>query len=246
MVVVDDRGMLTEARIREDIQPAGLDWISALRAPALRKLVDAGAFQPSLFDDRDMAEITCAAQYPGERLMVCRNPLLAAERARTREALLQATEADIRAVEAATRREKRRLEGDLAITRRLDRVLARRKMGKRFDAAVRDDGFNRTRNADSIAADDTVPAHKSLAGVERAFRTLKTVGLKVRPVHRRLTDRRLTDRVRAHVLLCTLAWYVERHMRDALKPPLFHGELPPRPSRRRSRPIRPRPGRRSG
>ena len=244
VVVVGDRGMLTEARIREDIQPAGLDWISALRAPALRKLVDAGAFQPSLFDDRDMAEITCEAQYPGERLMVCRNPLLAAERARTREALLQATEADIRAVEAATRREKRRLTGEPAITRRLDRVLSRRKMRKHFDTAVRDDGFTWTRNADSIAAeaaldgfyivrtnlpastlaaDDTVRAYKSLAGVERAFRTLKTIDLKVRPVHHRLADR-----VRAHVLLCTLAWYVEWHMRDALKPLLFHDEAPPR------------------
>ena len=243
VVVVGDRGMLTEARIRDDIKPAGLDWISALRAPALRALVDAGAFQPSLFDERDMAEITCETQYPGERLMVCRNPLLAAERARTRQALLQATEKDIREVEAAARRDKRRLKGETAIRRRLDRVLARRKMRKHFDIAVRDDGFTWSRNADSIAAEaaldgfyivrtnlpacvldagDTVRAYKSLARVERAFRTLKTVDLKVRPVHHRLADR-----VRAHVLLCALAWYVEWQMRDALKPLLFHDEAPP-------------------
>ncbi len=244
VVVVGDRGMLTEARIREDIEPAGLDWISALRSTAIRQLVAAEAFQPSLFDERDLAEITCEELYPGERLMVCRNPALATERARTREALLQATEAGLRAVDAATRREKYRLKGKLAITRRLDQVLGKRRMRKHFIVTVRStrftwkrdtagiaaeaalDGFYIVRTSlpeTTISADETVRSYKSLARVERAFRSLKTVDLKVRPVHHRLADR-----VRAHILLCTLAHYVEWHLRDAWKSILFHDEGPPR------------------
>ena len=246
VVVVGDRGMLTEARIREEIKPAGLDWISALRASAIRQLVDAGTVQLSLFDERDLAEVSDPDTYPGERLMVCRNPLLAEERARKREALLQATEVEIARVEAATRREKRRLKGVTAITLRLERALTGKKMKKHFIIDVRDDGFTWKRNTDRIAAeaaldgfyivrtnlpeatmsaDETVRSYKSLARVERAFRTMKTVGLKVRPVHHRLADR-----VRSHIFLCALAYYVEWHLRDALKPLLFDDEDKPRPA----------------
>ena len=242
VVLVGDRGMLTDARLREDVRPAGLDWITALRATAIRALAENGALQPSLFDDMDMAEIACEELFPGERLTVCRNPLLAEERTRRRQDLLQATEKGIREVEAATRRRKNRLKGATKIALRLEKVLASRKMRKHFVVDVREDGFSWRRNAESIAAEEaldgfyvvrtslpesvmaageTVRAYKSLARVERAFRTMKTVDLKVRPVHHRLAGR-----VRAHVLLCMLAYYVEWHMREALKPLLFHDEEP--------------------
>ncbi len=243
VVLVGDRGMLADARLREDVRPAGLDWISALRAPAIRALAENGTLQPSLFDDIDMAEIACEELFPGERLMAFRNPFLAEERARRREDLLQATEEGIREVDAATRRKSRRLKGATNIALRLEKVLTARKMKKHFVVDVREDGFSWRRNAGSIAAEEaldgfcvvrtslpesvmeageTVRSYKSLARVERAFRTMKTVDLKVRPVHHRLAGR-----VRAHVLLCMLAYYVEWHMRDALKPLLFHDEDPP-------------------
>ena len=189
-----------------------------------------------------MAEIACKELFPGERLTVCRNPLLAEERTRRRQDLLKATEKGIREVEAATRRKKNRLKGATKIALRLEKALASRKMRKHFVTDVREDGFSWRRNAESIAAeealdgfhvvrtslpesamaaDETVRAYKSLARVERAFRTMKTVDLKVRPVHHRLAGR-----VRAHVLLCMLAYYVEWHMREALKPLLFHDEEP--------------------
>lgn len=243
VVLVGDRGMLTDARLREDVRPAGLDWISALRAPAIRALAETGTLQPSLFDEIDMAEVACEALFPGERLMVCRNPLLAEERSRRREDLLQATETGLREVEAATRRKSRRLKGATKIALRVEKVLTARKMKKHFVVGVREDGFSWRRNVDGIAAEaaldgfyvvrtslpervmgagETVRSYKSLSRVERAFRSMKTVDLKVRPVHHRLAGR-----VRAHVLLCMLAYYVEWHMRDALKPLLFHDEDPP-------------------
>ncbi len=243
VVLAGDRGMLADARLREDVRPAGLDWISAIGAPAIRALAENGTLQPSLFDDIDMAEIACEEIFPGERLMACRNPFLAEERARRREDLLQATEEGIREVDAATRRKSRRLKGATNIALRLEKVLTARKMKKHFVVDVREDGFSWRRNAGSIAAEEaldgfcvvrtslpesvmeageTVRSYKSLARVERAFRTMKTVDLKVRPVHHRLAGR-----VRAHVLLCMLAYYVEWHMRDALKPLLFHDEDPP-------------------
>ena len=247
VVIVGDRGMLTEARIRDDIEPAGLDWIGALRAPAIRKLVANDTLQPSLLDERDLAEITCEELFPGERLIVCRNPLLADERRRKRPALLDATEEAIRRVEAATRRPNRRLQGIAAITRRLEPIRIRHKMRKHFTFTIQDDGFTWHRKAESIAeeealdgiyvvrtslpetvmdASETVRSYKRLASVERAFRSLKTVDLKVRPVYHRRAHR-----VRAHVRLCMLAYYVEWHMRAAWQSLLFHDDgTPTRPS----------------
>ena len=240
VVLVGDRGMLTEARIREEVEPAGLDWISALRGPAIRALVESGAVQLSLFDERDLVEVTSDA-YPGERLVVCRNPLLAEERARKRAALLDATEAVLAPIAAATRREKRRLRGESKIGARVGRVITRYKMAKHFEWSIDEKGgFTYRRNASSIAAEAaldglyvvrtsvpeteldahaSVRAYKRLSTVERAFRSLKTVDLKVRPVFHRSAER-----VRAHVLLCMLAYYVEWHMRQRLRPMLFDDE----------------------
>ena len=240
VVLVGDRGMLTEARIREEVKPAGLDWISALRGPAIRALVEAGEVEMSLFDERDLVEITSDA-YPGERLMVCRNPLLAADRARKRSELLAATEALLEPIAAATRREKRRLEGKEKIDARVGRVIGTYKMAKHFTWSIDDEGvFTWQRDDASIAAEarldglyvirtslpqteldgpGTVRAYKRLSSVERAFRSLKTVDLKVRPVFHRTEPR-----VRAHVLLCMLSYYVEWNMRQKLKPMLFDDE----------------------
>ena len=242
VVLVGDRGMLTEARIRQEVAPAGLDWISALRGPAIRALVESGAVQLSLFDEKDLVEITTDA-YPGERLMVCRNPLLAEERARKREALLDATEALLEPIAVATRREKRRLRGHSQIGARVGKVIGRYKMAKHFEWSIDEKGwFSYGRNASSIAAEaavdglyvirtsvpeseldapGTVRAYKRLGTVERAFRSLKTVDLKVRPVFHRSAER-----VRAHVLLCMLAYYVQWHMRQRLKAMLFDDEDP--------------------
>ena len=240
VVLVGDRGMLTDARIREDVKPAGLDWISALRAPGVRALVANGALQPSLFDERDMAEITCEELYPGERLVVCRNPLLAKERARKREDLLRAAETALEAVAEATKRSKNRLKGEKNISERVGRAVAKYKMKKHFILEIAADTFSWRRNDDSIAAEaaldgfyvvrtslpeeqldagETVAAYKNLSVVERAFRTFKLIDLNVRPIHHRLESR-----VRAHLLLCMLAYYVERHMRQQLAPMLFDDE----------------------
>ncbi len=241
VVLVGDRGMLTEARIREDVRPAGLDWISALRGPAVRSLVESGAVQLSLFDETDLVEVRSDA-YPGERLMVCRNPLLAEERARKREELLRATEALLDPIAAATRRDKRRLKGADKIGLRAGKVVGKHKMAKHFDLDIEDDAFGHRRKPESIAAEaaldglyvvrtslpageldaeGAVRAYKRLSAVERAFRSLKTVDLKVRPVFHRTADR-----VRAHVFLCMLAYYVEWHMRARLKPLLFDDDDP--------------------
>ena len=241
VVLVGDRGMLTEARIREDVKPAGLDWISALRGPAVRSLVESGAVQLSLFDEKDLVEIRSDA-YPGERLMVCRNPLLAKERARKRDELLQATEALLEPIVAATRREKWRLKGADKIGVRVGKVVGKYKMAKHFELDIEHDAFGYRRKPESIAAEAaldglyvvrtslaerqldaeaTVRAYKRLSAVERAFRSLKTVDLKVRPVFHRTAER-----VRAHVLLCMLAYYVEWHMRQRLRPLLFDDDDP--------------------
>jgi hypothetical protein len=236
VVVVGDRGMITEARLEETIKPAGLDWITVLRAPAIRGLVEAGAIQLSLFDQRDLAEIT-APDYPGERLMVCRNPLLAEERARKRGELLDATEKKLAAIAVRVRRAKKPLRGRDKIALAVGRVIDHYKMAKHFTVTITDDALTFTRNAAQIAAEvaldgvyvlrtslapatldaaATVKAYKQLAHAERAFRSLKTVDIEVRPIHHRRADR-----VRAHVFLCMLAYYVEWHMRQALKPILF-------------------------
>ena len=236
VVLVGDRGMITQARITEDIKSAGLDWISSLRAPVIKQLVEAGALQLSLFDQRDMASIT-APEFPGERLVVCRNPDLAAERTRKREDLLAATERDLAPIRAAVARKRDPLHGTANIALAVGKVINRHKMAKHFDLDITDTAFSFARKTAEIAAeaatdgvyvirtslpkeafDDaaTVRSYKSLAFVERAFRCIKTVDLHVRPVYHRLADR-----VRAHVFLCMLAYYLEWHMRQRLAPMLF-------------------------
>ena len=249
VVLVGDRGMITSARIEQDLRPAGgLEWITALRGPAIRKLVEAGVLDVSLFDERDLAEIS-SPDYPGERLIVCRNPLLAAERKRKREDLLQATENDLEKVAMATHRAKNSLHGKDRIGLRVGRVLGRFKMGKHFKLEITETGFAYHRKPDTIAQEaaldgiyvirtnvalatlspeDTVLSYKRLTHVERAFRCLKTVDIKLRPIHHRLADR-----VRAHVFLCMLAYYVEWHMRRALAPMLFEDDDKPSAARRR-------------
>ena len=213
--------------------------------------------QLSVFDERDLAEISAPELYPGERLVVCRNPLLAAERARKREALLRATEAKLDLVARATKRGNRPLRGEKNIAVRADRALRAHKVGKHFMTTATDDGFSHERDeekiaeeaaldgiyvirtnvpAREIAPEDAVRAYKSLDRVERAFRSFKGVDLKVRPVHHRLEGR-----VRAHVFLCMLAYYVEWHMRRALAPMLFHDDDPAAAEAARSSPRRARP-----
>jgi transposase len=236
VILVGDRGLLTQARIEEELAPEGLDWITALRAPAIQELAHQKYIQPSLFDERDLAEIT-SPDFPGERLIACRNPFLQDERARKREELLQATEEDLNKIVAATQREKRPLRGAAWIGMRVGKGLERHKVGKHFRVEITEETFRYERDVESIEreaaldgiyvirtsvpvetldAEGTVKAYKRLSGVERAFRSLKTVDLKVRPVYHRLADR-----VRAHVLVCMLACYVEWHMREALAPLLF-------------------------
>jgi hypothetical protein len=237
VVLVGDRGMITAARVEADLRPAGLDWITALRAPAIQALADdGGPLQLSLFDTRDMAEIT-SPDYPNERLVVCRNPALAAERARKRGELLAATEADLARIREAVARARNPLRGKDEIGLRVGAVLGRRKMAKHFQLTIDDTSFSFTRHEASITREaaldgfyvlrsnvpgdalDTpsvVLAYKSLSQVERAFRTIKTTDLEVRPIHHRLAGR-----VRAHVLLCMLAYYLIWHMRQALAPLLF-------------------------
>ena len=235
VVLVGDRGMITSARIRAELAPAGLDWITALRAPQIRALVDAGAIQLSLFDERDLAEIT-APEFPGERLVVCKNPLLAEERARKREDLLRATEAALTKLADQIARGTGPTGQD-KIGRAVGRIENRYKLAKLFDITVGEDGFSFGRNPariteearldgfyvirtsvedKALAADNVVGAYKSLARVERAFRSLKTVDLHLRPIRHWLAPR-----VRAHVFLCMLACHVEWHMRERLKPMLF-------------------------
>jgi transposase len=237
VVYIGDRGMITEARIKEDLKPIeGLDWITALRAPAIRKLVEGGSLQLSLFDEKYLGEIS-DPDYPDERLIVCRNPFLAKERSRKREDLLQATERELDKIVEATRRQKRRLTGEGNIGLRVGKVLGRYKMKKHFNLTITGDRFSYERDqkridaeaaldgiyvirtsvsADKLDAEETVRAYKDLSVIERAFRSIKTVDLKVRPV-----NHRKAERVRSHVFLCMLAYYVEWHMRRALKPMLF-------------------------
>ncbi len=229
--------MITEARLREDIKPIeGLDWITALRAPAIDKLIKEKAIQLSFFDEKDLAEIT-HPDYPDERLIVCRNPLLAAERGRKREELLAATERELEKITTATQRKRNRLSGKDKIGLRVGKQLNRYKMGKHFCLKISDNSFYFERDterieneialdgfyvirtsvsAETLNDERTVATYKRLSTVERAFRSLKTVDLKIRPIHHRLADR-----VRAHTFLCMLAYYVEWHMREALAPILF-------------------------
>ncbi len=242
VVLVGDRGMLTSARIREDLAGVeGLRWITALRAPTIKKLLADGTVNPSLFDQRDLAEVT-SDDFPGERLIVCRNPRLAAERRRKRNELLGATEALLEPIQAATQRERRPLRGKDHIGVRVGKVIDRYKVAKHFQTDITDDSFSFERLCEQIATEEqldglyvirsnveperldapqTVRAYKNLSRVERAFRSLKSVDLKVRPIHHRRSDR-----VRAHVFLCMLAYYVEWHMRNDLATLLFDDHHP--------------------
>jgi len=247
VVLVGDRGVLTSARIREDLKPTeGIDWITALRAPSIQHWSRRVLCRWDLFDEKDLAEISDPA-YPGERLIACKNPILAEERARKREDLLKATEKELAQVAAATQRAKRPLRGASAIGLRVGRVLGHFKMGKHFQIRIENNGFQYERDQkriddesaldgiyvirtsvlpDQLSGSDTVRCYKRLSTVERAFRSTKTVDLKIRPVHHRLEKR-----VRAHVLLCMLAYYLEWHIRRLLAPLLFDDEDPtPKPS----------------
>jgi hypothetical protein len=235
VVLVGDRGMLTAARLREDVRPAGLDWITALRAPQVKKLVRAGDLQLTLFDVQDLAEIT-SPDFPGERLVACMNPFLEAERARKRESLLAATEADLAKIAAACARARRPLRGQDKIALRAGRVLNRRKVAKHFVIDIGEDRFSYHRNQDSITAEakldgiyvlrssveassldsgEVVSSYKALAQVERAFRAFST-DLDIRPIRHRTEDR-----VRAHVFLRMLSYYITWHMQARLAPVLF-------------------------
>jgi len=249
LVLVGDRGMLTEKRIVEELRPEqGLDWITALGTPLgtplgkpqIQALLKQGSLQLSLFDERDLAEVI-HPDYPGERLILCRNPLLASERARKRKELIEATEKKLNQIVAATRRKRQPLKGTERISylvgRALGPSLGQAKVAKYFRWEISGQGLRYERNQERIAqdarldgiyvlrtsvcaerssAEETVRAYKRLATVEPAFRSLKSVDLEIRPIHHRLPDR-----VRAHVLLCLLAYYVEWHMRRALAPVLF-------------------------
>jgi len=250
---VGDRGMLTSARIEQVLRPQAQDWISSLRAPHIAQLAaEHGPFQPSLFDERNLIELS-SEQFPGERLIVCRNPLLAEERARKRGELLAATELDLAKIAAATQRSRRALRGEQAIALRVGRVINRFHMAKHFELAITDTALTWTRRVDAIAAEAaldglyvirtslnadqldaaaTVAAYKSLANVERAFRSMKTLDLHVRPVFHYNTER-----VRAHVFLCMLAYYVEWHMRECLKPMLFDDEFIEQTQAARASPV---------
>jgi len=250
---VGDRGMLTSARIEQVLKPQGMDWISSLRAPQIVQLAaEVGPFQPSLFDERNLIEVT-SEHFPGERLVVCRNPLLATERSRKREELLAATQADLDKIAAATQRARQPLRGEQAIALRVGRVIDRFNVAKHFELTITDTTFAFRRKADSIATESAldglyvirtslsaqqldaaaaVAAYKSLAHVERAFRSMKTVDLHVRPVFHYNSER-----VRAHVFLCMLAYYIEWHLRERLKPMLFDDEFLEQAQAERASPV---------
>lgn len=242
IIVVGDRGMITDARIREDLQAADYDWITALRAPAIRNLVQDGAIQLSLFDEMDLAEIQ-SPDYPDERLIVCKNPFLAEERSRKRKDLMRSTEAQLNKIVDATKRSKRTLKGEDKIAARVAKVINRYKVAKYFSTTITATSFSYTYDTDRIKQDadldglyvirtsvsskklspeQAVDIYKSLSRVERAFRCIKTVDLKVRPIHHHLVGR-----VKVHVFICMLAYYVEWHMRQKLAPLLFEDDDKP-------------------
>ena len=253
VVLVGDRGMLTAARLREDVRPAELDWITALRAPQVKALVRDGDLQLTLFDTQDLAEIT-SPDFPGERLVACKNPYLEAERARKRESLLAATEADLAKIAAACARARRPLRGQDTIAVRADRVLTRRKVARHFTIDIGADHLSYARNQDSIAAEaaldgiyvlrssvaasdlgstEIVSSCKALAQVERAFRAFNT-DLDTRPIRHRTEDR-----VRAHVFLRMLSYYLSWHLQARLAPLLFTDDDKPAASAARTSPVAP-------
>ena len=241
VIVVADRGMVTKANLELMASRDGVGWITALKAPQIKKLARTGALQLSLFDQTNLAEITAPEDYPGERLVVCRNPLVAAERARKRDELLAATERDLDQI--AERVKRGTLTGADQIGLAVGPALKRHRMKKHFDITITDtsfayprktsqitaeaqlDGFYVLRTsvgADTLETNDVVRAYKGLEQVERAFGTFKGPELEIRPIHHRLEDR-----VRAHVLLCMLAYYLTWHLRTAWAPLIFKDEHPP-------------------
>jgi hypothetical protein len=240
MVMVGDRGMITQARIDAVRDLGGLEWISALRAPAIKKLAEAGVLQLGLFDTTNLAEIS-HPDFAGERLVACRNPLLAVERARKRVELLDATEALLAPIKASV--EAGRLVGADAIGVRVGRVIARHKMAKHFTVTITDTELSWEPKTDQITAEaaldgiyvirtsvpvarldpaGVVNAYKDLAKVERDFRNIKAIDLDLRPIYHHLEDR-----VRSHVLICMLAAYLTWHLRRAWAPLTFTDETPP-------------------
>jgi len=253
VAIVGDRGMLTKARIRDDLQPAQLDWITALRGPAIKALMADETIQPTLFDETDMAEIT-HPDYPGERLIACYNPFLAADRARKRGELLAATEAELDKIAAATRRARRPLRGKDTIALAVGKVINAKKVAKHFLIDIAEDGLSWRRDEQKIAAEAaldgiyvirtslpaavlgagaTVESYKALENVERVFRGLNT-DLLIRPIRHRLTPR-----VRAHVLIRLLAYYVTWHMQQRLAPILFQDDDPAAGRALRPSPVAP-------
>jgi hypothetical protein len=240
IILVGDRGMLTQKRIEEDLRPhEGLEWITALRTPQIQKLASEGLVQLSLFDERDLAEVT-HPDYPGERLIVCRNPLLAAERERKRGELMEVAERKLKEIQAATTRKRQPLRSAEKVSYLVGKALGPSKVEKYFQWEITPRGLRWQRNPERIqrdagldgiyvlrtsvdeqllGSDQAVLAYKRLAVVERAFRSLKSVDLNVRPIYHRVPDR-----VRAHVFLAMLAYYVEWHTRQALAPMLFDDE----------------------
>ena len=253
VAIVGDRGMLTKARIRDDVKPAELDWITALRGPAIKALMVGGAIQPTLFDEQDMAEIT-SPDYPGERLIACYNPFLEADRARKRAELLAATEAELDKIAAATRRARRPLRGKDAIALAVGKVINKKKVAKHFIVEVTEEGLSWRRDEQKIAAEAAldgiyvirtslpadalgtgaaVESYKALENVERVFRGLNT-DLLIRPIRHRLADR-----VRAHVLIRMLAYYATWHMQQRLAPMLFKDDDPATARAARPSPVAP-------
>jgi hypothetical protein len=245
VVMVGDRGMITTARIAALAEVGGLGWITSLRAPSIAALATSGVLQMSLFDQANLAEIS-HPDYPDERLVACRNPALAGQRARKRDELLAATEADLEDIAAATRRDKRPLRGADKIGVRVGKIVNRHKMAKHFELAIDDTSFAYTPNADHIAAEaaldgiyvvrasaphtsamspaEIVTAYKDLALVEADFRGLKAIDLDLRPIHHYNQDR-----VRAHVFICMLASYLLWHLRRAWAPLCFTDQTKPQP-----------------
>jgi len=231
--------MLTQTQIDTVKESPGIGWISALRSSAIRGLVEQGHIQMSLFDTRDLAEIT-SAEYPGERLIACFNPLLAEERKRKRNELLDATEKALAGIARAVARRTRTPLGKVEIGKKAGAVINRFKMAKHFALTIEDGVFAFTRNetsivreaaldgiyvirtsepAERLSSEDAVRSYKSLSQVERVFRTFKGIELLVRPIWHRTEGH-----VKAHLFLCMLAYYVEWHMRKALAPLLFDDE----------------------
>lgn len=239
VVVVGDRGMLTQPQIDRLKEHPGLGWITALTSVAVRKLVEEGALQLSLFDEKNLAVIT-SKDYPGERLVVCFNPLLAGERRRKRQELLEATKKELEKLGREVGRRKKKLMKQSEIGIKAGKILGRYKVGKHFTLKIGEGTFEWTLRAETVerealldgiyvirtseprerlSGEDTVRAYKSLSQVERVFRCLKGIDLLVRPIRHRTEDR-----VPAHIFLCMLAYYVEWHMRRALAPILFEDE----------------------